>query len=405
MDLKQIWEKRENRRMKKMVKYFQYIFNDHFVLFLFILFGGLIYSYAQFIKTIDVQQEWPLLLTALLLTLAVFFGQISTLLMPADKVFLTPLEEKMDGLLNRLRWRSMLLPSLFLIAVSLLVVPLLVAYDIMLFAQFWQLSLVLILLKAGEMLSQQAMMKEWGRSWKFQRALIHAFIFLAVFLIFIYVSPWLAVIFSGLYFLSWIFYYRSSFRSKRWNWEYMIELEQSRLKRQLNIINLFTDVPEIQSQAKRRKILDPLIDAFPKSQHHPALFLMVRSFFRHAEYFNLYLRLSLLGVILICLSPYLWLRLILGLIFIYLIGFQLIPLTFLYRKSQLRAVFPVPDDMHQQAISTFLTYVLLAVSLLFGLFGFWNTGHWAVSFMNMVLYMLFSYLFAHYYVQWRMKDR
>lgn len=405
MDLKDFWKNRQYRHTKKMVRYLQYVFNDHFILFLFILVGGLIYLYSQSLKSIDLSQQWPLVVAAIILSLLVFVGQFANFLVDADSIFLTPLEEKMDPILKHMRRRSWFIAAIPLLAVSLLVVPLLVAYGLLSFQQWWLLTVVLLILKIGELLSQQAMMKEWGKPWSSQRLLINGFIYLAIFMVFIFVHPWLAVCLSLLYVLLCIVLYRSFFHAKRWNWAYMIDKEGHRQKKQLHLINLFTDVPEIQSPAKRRKFLDGLVKSFPKSQTNPCLYAMVRRFFRSSEHFNLYVRLVLIGGLLVCLAPYSWLSLLLGVLFIYLIGFQLIPLGFSEKNIHLKALFPMPDDLRHQSTQQFLAYILLVASLMFGLLGFWQTDHWALSFLNGLLYLLFSYSFAKWYVPGRLKKK
>lgn len=50
--MKQLYKQRARLHLEKMMKYMKYIFNDHLMIVLFFLLGGLALSYSSLLKTL-----------------------------------------------------------------------------------------------------------------------------------------------------------------------------------------------------------------------------------------------------------------------------------------------------------------------------------------------------------------
>ena len=92
-----LWKKRLNLYLKRMIKYYRYVFNDHFVIALLFLLGGISYTYSNFIKSLNVDLSYPWAKPVVIIALLVMlqFGKVGTLIDEPDKVFLLPQEKGM----------------------------------------------------------------------------------------------------------------------------------------------------------------------------------------------------------------------------------------------------------------------------------------------------------------------
>ena len=99
-----LWKMRQKTHQKQMFKYLRYVLNDHFILALLFILGGLALSYSNYLKALSPQAEiWyakPLVLLILVISLQV--GRLATLLKPADIVFISPRQAEMGQYLQLL---------------------------------------------------------------------------------------------------------------------------------------------------------------------------------------------------------------------------------------------------------------------------------------------------------------
>ncbi|MDO5457308.1 MAG: ABC transporter permease [Atopococcus tabaci] len=405
MNLKDFWKERERKHLTKIGKYLKYVFNDHFILFAFILFGAIAYLYSEYVKSIQINEPLPLYVLGVFIGLMPFVGNFSTLLQEADKLFLLPIEDDFNPIASRLRRRSFLIPLILLGFTAAMASPMLVAYQVYSFSNWWQLWVLLILLKWINLYAQQILYKSWHQDWTLLYHAALGIVNIILVYLFIFTSIITSISLALVLLISTLFVYQRFFESERWNWEYMITKEESRLTNQLKLINLFTDIPEIKSEAKRNKIFDPLIQSLPKANTSAALHLVSRGFFRNPSYINLYIRLLAIALILILLVPTPWMSLIIGLLFLFMIGFQLIPLANQYEKVKAQAVIPVAQDLIIRETQRLINWLLQAASLFFGIMGLFNTTDYIAAIVNMLIYILFSFLFTSFYIPRRLKKK
>ena len=93
----------------------------------------------------------------------------------------------------------------------------------------------------------------------------------------------------------------------------------------------------------------------------------MRRFVRGTDFSGLVFRLTLIGGILIASMSDVYFISGIGALFIYLIGFQLLPLYNQFRYMTLVKLYPVQEEQKKRAIQKLLLGVLLAVAILFGL--------------------------------------
>ena len=92
-----------------LLKYWRLVFNDHFVIALFFLFGALAYGYSEWLPTLSANQWWPRFLLIAWFVLLAQIGRLATLIKRPDPVFFLPQVRAMDGYLRRAYLYSLVL--------------------------------------------------------------------------------------------------------------------------------------------------------------------------------------------------------------------------------------------------------------------------------------------------------
>ena len=104
---------RKQRHFTQLLKYWRLVFNDHFIIALFFLFGALAYRYAQWLPTVTPAAWWVWPVMLVWLTLVTQAGQLATLVQPADPVVLLPQTSAAQGYFRAAfyysAWRGILL--------------------------------------------------------------------------------------------------------------------------------------------------------------------------------------------------------------------------------------------------------------------------------------------------------
>ena len=122
-----LFEQRRRRHFVLLMKYWRLVFNDHFIIALFFLFGALAYTYAQMLAHVSPGQWWAKLFLTLWLGLIVHVGRLATLVEPADPVFLLPQTSSMINYFRRARYYSLIGGEAITILATVVVLPLAMA--------------------------------------------------------------------------------------------------------------------------------------------------------------------------------------------------------------------------------------------------------------------------------------
>lgn len=125
--------------------------------------------------------------------------------------------------------------------------------------------------------------------------------------------------------------------------------------------NLFTNVPMLKGVAKRRRYLDWLLNIVKITPKNTYLYLYSRGIVRSGEFSGLYSRLTILGMILLYFVRGTWLPVALAALFLYLIGFQLIPFYWQFDDIVFTHLYPVEE---KQRVNSFrrLMFSLIGIT-------------------------------------------
>lgn len=359
-----LWQKRVQKHIQEQVKYLRLVFNDHFVIAIIFLLGALGYTYANAVKGLDPRAWWLKPVLSLVLLAAVSFGRLATLLKEADSVFLLPKESGLVTYLKSARLYSSWLPLIAMAFVTLLVAPLLLITKTV---PTWHIAVVLITLVIIKDRRFSIQLRQWYQADETQ-ATKGLSLILDLAIIASQLYQWLNLV-GVLVAFGLAYYQRQQLvrvqKTQLFDWLVAVGAEDSRMGRIYRLYNLFTDVPGLSSQVKRRRYLDGLLKLITAKPANTYLYLYARGFLRGTEFSGLYIRLVVLGGIILCFSHIWWLSLALGLLLIYLVGFQLLPFYNQYDQIIFTHLYPVSTTKRIQAFSQLMRTLLLLQALLF----------------------------------------
>lgn len=392
-----LWKKRLNLYLKRMIKYYRYVFNDHFVIALLFLLGGISYTYSNFIKSLNVDLSYPWAKPVVIIALLVMlqFGKVGTLIDEPDKVFLLPQEKGMREYLMKAQKRAWVSNSVIQIVVWIVLLPF-IYYGVHLNLVE---SIILLLSQVALKVAQVNLFFIRAFEAKYQAGkyslILNYVVPLIVYMLGLYASIYFALgITVGL-----ILYLKSLPKNKIIQWNYLIDVEKLRLMRKYSFFNLFTDVPQVKKKAKRRKYLDWLIPKFKNVYGY----LFIRAIIRNGEYSGLYIRLTVIEFIVLLFIPKFWLSLVIGMLFIYLIGFQMLPLYKYFDDNVFVHLYPLETNSKGKEFKSILLALLIINAFLATIAVYIAIQNLLLSGAFFALVLVESILFVYGYANLRLE--
>ncbi|MFC6170676.1 ABC transporter permease [Loigolactobacillus jiayinensis] len=361
--MKQLWQQRVQQHHKEMLKYSRYVFNEFFMIAIFIFIGALAYSYSNVLDTLTGQLWWakPLILVILLVLLS--FGHWATLLQDADTLFLLPKEPQLMSYLLAARRYSLWLPAAaFALGLGALLPFQAVATNLVPIDGL-AIFVVMVALKDSQFWLQLLASYQRFQRWQVPFYLIAA----SVLALSLWLTPLAGVLAMVIIEIGLRWAIPRWLATAIFQWRAAVKNENSRMLQLYRLINLFTDVPQLSGKVHRRAYLDPLLRLFKGSQQRTFGYLYLREFFRGTEYLGLYLRLLVLGAVIIWFIPLWWVAAIAGAIFLYLVGFQLLPFYQVFNENLLAHLYPVPQVSRIRSFQHLVQGLLLVQALIFAL--------------------------------------
>jgi ABC-2 type transport system permease protein len=390
-----LWSDRSKRTSKELSRYLRYIFNGHLMIVLIFLIGSLTFYYQQWVKTLD--ESFPAeVIMAVILGVFLTYSPVYTFLLEADRVFLLPLESKLTKYFWRSGIVSFVLQAYILLMVLAAMMPMYVQVSGSTYRTFFYFVFLLLLLKIWNLATrwriQYYVEKNVHRTDSFVRFCLNS-VFL--YLLFVLASKFLLIILFiimlGLY-----YYFFQNSKKKGLKWEEIILLEQNRLTGFYRIANLFTDVPKFKDEVKRRKWLDWLARKIVFQQNNTQLYLLTRTFLRSGDYLGLVIRLTVIGGLVIYYWDFIYGQFLFLLLFLYLTGFQLLPLKNHHQNVLWIDLYPIDNEQREKSFKKILRWVLLLQTSVFSLL-FVLKGDWILFIIGMGIGVVFSLVFVRYY--------
>lgn len=391
---------RLQRHQKQMLKYMRFVFNDHFVIFCTFLLGGIGLYYSDFVKTLPKGTPAGTVAVALVWLASLFIGTFVTLAKPADLVFLLPKESAMRKYLSVSLRYSCWLPFALLFLIGGFTMPLYVVSRNGSFSSFPFLIVMLWGLKYAHLQVQRADL--FFAEGTQRNRLVWLLAAVVVIAMGLWNMPVVGMI-GGLAVAVLSHYLLWQKLAGDLDWERMVVKERSRIYRIYRFINLFTDVPQVSTAVKRRKYLDGLLARIPAQQANTYTYLYARRLLRGTEYSGLYLRLLVIGGLLLAFIDQGWFSVLIGSLFIYLIGFQLVPVYNQFQYMVLTALYPVPEKQKAEALKKILLTLLLTTAVLYGIVSGITLSTWSERGLALAAYLVVAVVFCLLYLPTRLK--
>jgi ABC-2 type transport system permease protein len=399
--VKQLWSSRYKSYLKEISKYGRYILNDHIKFVLVFGFGGGAYYYQQLLKTISL--DFPaVLFISIVFAFLVTSGQITTYFKGPDLYYLLPLEKRMKGYFIRSYFITFLVQAYLLLMFLGVIYPIYKKFMLGETTSFVVFIIIIFLLKAYHLFVSFLHTSNKGilnRGLDYCVRSIGSFFFLYALL-----SKWnnfivcIPIICLAVYAIL----IQTISQNKRVQWERNVKLDTSRLASFYRFANLFTDVPSIQQQVRRRRWADPILKKIKTK--NAADYLLVRTFIRNGNYLSMFIRQLFVGAFVVYLVPTVVGKLIIGVLFLYMIGIQNMAILKQYNYHMLWKIYPYTNDENKKSISTLLYILLLICSVVFSVIVLFK-GMTALNVLFLIIvYMVFSVWFIKFYVSKRLSQ-
>lgn len=399
--VKQLWSSRYKSYLQEISKYGRYILNDHIKFVLVFGFGGGAYYYQQLLKTISL--DFPaVLFISIVFAFLVTSGQITTYFKGPDLYYLIPLEKRMKGYFIRSYFITFVAQAYLLLMFLGVIYPIYTKFMLGETTSFVVFIIIIFLLKAYHLFVSFLHTSNKGilsRGFDYFVRAIGSFFFIYALL-----SKWnnfivlIPIICLAVYAIC----IQTISQNKRVQWERNVKLDTSRLASFYRFANLFTDVPSIQQQVRRRRWADPILMKIKAK--NAADYLLVRTFIRNGNYLSMFIRQLFVGGFVVYLVPTVIGKLVIGVLFLYMIGIQNMAILKQYNYHMLWKIYPYTNEENKKSISTLLYILLLICSAVFSVIALIK-GMVAFNFLFVLLiYMVFSICFIKFYVSKRLSQ-
>ncbi|MGE7882071.1 ABC transporter permease EcsB [Bacillus sp. NPDC094077] len=389
-----LWKERFRHFLKEVRTYSKYVFNDHLKFIFVFIIGAGAYYYQQWLQTLT--PSFPTgLVMAVLLGLVLTAGSIQTLLKEADLVYLLPVEEKLKPYFTKAFLFTFMIQLYIIAIVAAALAPLYFQQMKQTGAVYIWIVLALVIVKAWNLFV--AWEKSFLTDQNIQRAdWFIRFILNGLFVYFLVERT--SFLFIGGIVLLMVLYLaimHQMVKGKPLNWEYLISEEGKKMMLLYRIANMFVDVPALKERVSRRKWLDFILSMIGEKRTY--LYLYTRTFLRSGNYFGLYVRLLVLGGVILYFIPFLYGRFIVSLVFLYLIGYQLLTLWKHHRMKIWLDLYPVGREEKKKDFLTLLNVILIIGSILFTIVFALATRDFMMTGILLVVSIVFSIGFVNQY--------
>lgn len=185
-------------------------------------------------------------------------------------------------------------------------------------------------------------------------------------------------------------------------WDVMIRKDQERMQRFYRLANLFTDVPHLKTQVKKRQwLVSSLVRQIPFRQDRSFDYLYRITTVRSGDYLGMYLRLLIVGGVAVYFVPNNIIKVLFCFLFLYLTCFQMISLWQHHRTQIWVDLYPVPRSVRKRNLIKWLEKLMIVQACLFALLIFVFGSIWGMVIV-LIGGILFCYGFIHSYVKKRL---
>ncbi|UCZ54327.1 ABC transporter permease [Bacillus shivajii] len=338
---KELWIKRRSDYWTMAIKYLRLIGNSGFLFTLYLLFLFGSYYYGEFLAWLPETFPATLFFTAMF-TWMVTRGRVRTFAKQGDLFYLIPLEGRMSPYFRSSIKYSWMMETFWLALVFLILTPLF--FDRI--ADSSSVLFSILILLSGLKLWNLASSFEEQRIQETNVYFLHMAMRLglngvAVFALFSLQSVWLIASLAFSLLLFYIGYFHRLSRTHSIKWDRLVDIENKTVMTFYRVANSFTDVPALKTTVKYRGWLSFLFTVIKHKKEHVYRYMFLKAFVRSNDYFGIYLRLTLLGVLFLSIVQLDWGRWLLAIIFPYMTALQLETVRNHFVTHQMIELYPI----------------------------------------------------------------
>lgn len=403
-DSRQLFRDRLSAHIKELSRYLKYIFNGHLAIAMFFLISALAVYYQQWLSNLspDFPAIWVI---SVIFGIIVTYAPIRTLLLKPDLVFLIAQENNMKDYFSYALIYSYITQLYLVVLAAAVLGPLYFhAYPERSGKSYLAILMVLFIFKAWNLLANWWMNQVQVSSMKQIDYICRFILSTAVFYFLVKGEMIFTSIITVLYLVIFLYNFSLSRKVPLIAWEALVENDRQRMQLFYRIAHMFTDVPHLQNPVKKRRILSSLVSRWIPFKHESTYDYLFRiTFIRSGDYLGMYVRLMIIGALLIFFVPALWLKVVFGVLFIYMSIFQMMTLYHHYRVNIWLDLYPVTQALRQKAIISWLVQLSVIQMLIYTL-TFLIVAMWSGALLMLVLGSLFIFTFINIYVKKKLVD-
>lgn len=393
-----LFKDRLKEHLKLLNRYLRYIFNGHFMIALLFIIITISIYYQQWLE--QMSPAFPaVFVMSVVFGVVASYNPIQSFLKIPDKVFLIVKEEQLQPYF---RW-SLVYNYVFQLYMVIIASAALGPMFEQVFPQkslkdYFVLILILLLVKGWNMATNWHMFKVQHTPIRTLDKLIRTILSIAIFY-FLLEGTIFVITIIVLYFaiaLNNLFLVK---KHASLGWETMIENDQNRLASFYRFVSMFAEVPHLSNRLVKRRLLSKVVHKLVPFMHRETFgFLYRLAFIRSSEYLSMYLRLTVLGGVVIYFIPNMWFKLAFVLLFLYMTSFQMISLFYHYRTNIWIDLYPITGERRVHSFLSLLSQITIIQSILFALvFILFAQPIYILPALGIGL--LFNYFFTYIYVK------
>lgn len=404
-DANDLFKQRLNEHIQTLSRYLRYILNGHTTIAILFLISVLAVYYQQWLSTLT--SDFP---TAYVIGIAfgavITITPIQTFLKNPDLVFITVAENKMEPYFKRAKIYSFVIQLyvIFIVAAAfgpmytnaypersglgflLILVMMLIAKYINMSISWWMLKLRQINIRRIDLLIRFCL-----NSGLFISIISKSYIILTVIILLFAI-----VAFYDFYI---------SRQQSGLAWDVLVEKDANRMHLFYRMASMFVEVPHLKAKVKHRKALTKLIEkTMPFKQTKSYAYLDRLTFIRSNNYINMYIRLIILGSIVIYFVPSNLLKIILGVLFLYMSNFQMIALYHHNRMNMWLDLYPLSETNRRKEFITYMIKLTSIQTIIYSLI-FIALLNYQGFLLMLILGLGFTFIFNHFYVKSKLLER
>ncbi|QOY36353.1 ABC transporter permease [Anaerobacillus isosaccharinicus] len=363
--IQELWGKRVKEYWNMAIRYLRLIGNSGFLFAIYIAIIAGSYYYSELLKWLPElfpATSFLAVVTALLLTRS----RLRSFIKEGDLVFLSPIEGKLAAYFRASYYYSLILQSFVIVLVVVLLTPLYRHFILDDGKSILFVLVILIISKAWNLLAQWEESRLLFTSGRFNHMLGRFLINVTLtYLLFAGATIYFLIAIFLIKGLLLFFYYQHLKRQHSLKWEFLIETEERMVMSFYRIANMFTDVPKLSTKVSRRKPWSLIPNLLSLDQKSTFKYLYLKSFTRANDYFGVYVRLLLIGIVFVFYVQFDFGKVFISILFLYMSALQLSTLWNHHLLKIWIDLYPIDYTDRKKSFSTVVFSLLVVKTVVF----------------------------------------